>query len=582
MSGCGAKAPLVFSVEDNTMADRNYTRAEVIQIIADTARNHGIDKEDFLRAAYIETGGRFDERAYNAGSRAAGLFQFLPGTAEAYGIRGREMDPRLNADAAARLYHDNQRSITGLHALTGRPYLSGEAAPIGLDMYIAHQQGVAGYGSIQTAQATGYFGRNDTRPNVLANISARDALPITGFGLPELRTMPDGDLARRYVDYWRTKYDRIEIPELGIAPRAAGQLSPVREAEHVLRRGSEGEAVARLQRQLVEHGYTREDGSPLRVDGKFGPVTEAAVMRFQARAGLVPDGVVGRDTAAAMHDPALRDGLLRKGERGEAVERLQRRLIDAGITHVHGKPLVADGKFGPLTQAAVEAYQQKHGLPVDGVAGARTLDALAGRAAEKPPAQATRESDQAPGTPSPAPRKLAPGEVAPPREEDRDSIRLGVWAADAHVDPVPYRRAQGGEPGAWPAGAAAAVSPVLLAQQSRVSHAVSHWLVQHGYNAGQIDAITAATAVATVRDGELLSPGTRFHVARDGQRVAAQYASGLLREIDISSALQHTGEQHLHRATQSLVRPGDDPSRGERETGTHAIQGSSERGRLQI
>lgn len=565
------------------MANKDYTRTEVIQVVADTARNHGIDKDDFLRAAYIETGGRFDERAYNAGSRAAGLFQFLPATAEAYDIRGREMDPRLNADAAARLYHDNQRSIAGLHALTGRPYLSGDAAPIGLDMYIAHQQGVAGYGSIQTALATGHFGRNDTRPNVLANISSRDALPITGFGLPELRTMPDGDLAQRYVDYWRTKYDRIEIPEQGIAPRTEGPRGSVRETEHVLRRGSEGEAVARLQKQLVEHGYTREDGSPLRVDGKFGPVTEAAVMRFQARAGLVPDGVVGRDTAAAVNDPALRDGLLRKGERGEAVERLQRRLIDAGITHVHGKPLVADGKFGPLTQAAVEAYQQKVGLPVDGVAGARTLDALSGRAAEKPPAQATRESDHAQGATGLAPHKVAPGEVAPPpREGQGESRRLGVWAADAHVDPVPYRRAQGGEPGALPGGAAAAVSPVLLAQQSRVSHAISHWLVQQGYNAGQIDAITAATAVATVRDGELLSPGTRFHVARDGQRVAAQYANGQLREIDISSALQQTGEQHMHRATQSLVRPGDDQSRGVRENSAHATQSTAERGRLQI
>lgn len=566
------------------MTDRDYTREEVIQIVADTARNHGIDKGDFLRASYIETGGRFDARAYNAGSRAAGLFQFIPSVAEDYGIRGRELDPRVNADAAARLYHDNARSVAGLHALSGRPYLSGEAAPNGLDLYIAHQQGAAGYGSIQTALATGHFGRNDTRPNVLSNISARDALPITGFGLPELRTLPDGDLARHYVDYWRTKYDRIAIPEQGIAPRSAGRdgAEPAPTLRPVLRRGSEGEAVARLQQALVDHGYTREDGNPLRVDGRFGPVTEAAVMRFQARAGLVPDGVVGRDTAAALKDPALVDGLLRKGESGEAVARLQRRLMDAGITHVHGRPLVVDGKFGPLTQAAVEAYQQKHGLPVDGVAGPRTLDALAGRAPEKAPAQPNKERDLVPGVHGHATAQSAPDEGVKPRGGQGGSMRLGAWAADAHVDPVPYRRAQGGEPVALPGGAAAAVSPVLLAQQSRVSHAISHCLVEQGYNAGQIDAITAATAVAIVHDGELLSPKMRFHVARDGQRVAAQYANGQLREVDISSALLQTGEQHLHRATQSLGRLGDDPNRGERETRTQAIQGTAEWGRLQI
>ena len=35
-------------------------------------------------------------------------------------------------------------------------------------------------------------------------------------------------------------------------------------------------------------------------DGDFGPGTEAAVMQWQKSRGLVPDGIVGKATLAAM------------------------------------------------------------------------------------------------------------------------------------------------------------------------------------------------------------------------------------------------------------------------------------------
>src|SRR5262245_33094297 len=40
------------------------------------------------------------------------------------------------------------------------------------------------------------------------------------------------------------------------------------------------------------------------------------------------------------------------------------------------KPLVLDGIFGPLTDAAVHSFQKREGLKVDGIAGPQTLDAL--------------------------------------------------------------------------------------------------------------------------------------------------------------------------------------------------------------
>jgi putative chitinase len=61
-----------------------------------------------------------------------------------------------------------------------------------------------------------------------------------------------------------------------------------------VRRGDTGDAVVDLQNELIEAGYR------LSVDGDFGEHTEEAVVDFQTRHGLSPDGVVGARTWAAL------------------------------------------------------------------------------------------------------------------------------------------------------------------------------------------------------------------------------------------------------------------------------------------
>lgn len=63
---------------------------------------------------------------------------------------------------------------------------------------------------------------------------------------------------------------------------------------------------------------------------------------------------------------------LRHGSKGQAVRQLQRAL------NANGAKLFPDGDFGDKTEQAVRAYQLKVGLVVDGVAGEKTLAALAG------------------------------------------------------------------------------------------------------------------------------------------------------------------------------------------------------------
>lgn len=63
---------------------------------------------------------------------------------------------------------------------------------------------------------------------------------------------------------------------------------------------------------------------------------------------------------------------LQHGDRGQAVLQLQKQL------NAQGAKLFADGDFGDETEKAVRAYQRKVGLVADGIAGPKTLSALAG------------------------------------------------------------------------------------------------------------------------------------------------------------------------------------------------------------
>jgi putative chitinase len=58
---------------------------------------------------------------------------------------------------------------------------------------------------------------------------------------------------------------------------------------------SEGAEVVKLQERLKELGF-----NPGKIDGDFGPGTEAAVVAFQKSEGLLADGIVGVNTLTAL------------------------------------------------------------------------------------------------------------------------------------------------------------------------------------------------------------------------------------------------------------------------------------------
>ena len=78
---------------------------------------------------------------------------------------------------------------------------------------------------------------------------------------------------------------------------AAGAPPPV--ADSLLEFGDRGAEVMALQQML-----SQALGITLGADGVFGAQTRAAVVDFQARHGLAPDGVVGPKTMAALRQAA--------------------------------------------------------------------------------------------------------------------------------------------------------------------------------------------------------------------------------------------------------------------------------------
>ena len=93
----------------------------------------------------------------------------------------------------------------------------------------------------------------------------------------------------------------VGVVALGAPPAAAVAATPA--SATVLAQGaglgaSPSTAVRRVQRILERRGY--DLGRP-GVDGRFGPLTAAAVRRMQGRYGLAPDGIVGPKTRRVLN-----------------------------------------------------------------------------------------------------------------------------------------------------------------------------------------------------------------------------------------------------------------------------------------
>lgn len=191
---------------------------------------------------------------------------------------------------------------------------------------------------------------------------ARRVLWVSAALLIAILTIPPGASARAH----------------GTAVTEAGSTALVRAGDGYASPGGSG-SVRWIQRRLHLLGY---HAGP--TDGRFGPLTEAAVTRFQANHRLATDGVVGPITTerlrAATSVVKLGTGY-RTPHGSQRVRSIQRRLQALGYA-----PGPIDGLFGPRTEHAVTRFQTDHRLVADGAVGPKTSKRLIPGATPSTPA----------------------------------------------------------------------------------------------------------------------------------------------------------------------------------------------------
>ncbi|MDD2956271.1 MAG: peptidoglycan-binding protein [Oscillospiraceae bacterium] len=165
----------------------------------------------------------------------------------------------------------------------------------------------------------------------------------------------------------------------------------------VLKPGSSGPEVEKIQTCLNVIGTFYPAVPPLNADSVFGAVTERAVSQFQRLFGLLDDGRVGRQTWNAVFsacyrlqeaplDPGLYPGFpLQKGDRGSNVSLLQSYLSLLAQKDRDIPPVAIDGRYGSATERAVFAFQRQSSLPATGVVDRSVWDAIIRRARELAP-----------------------------------------------------------------------------------------------------------------------------------------------------------------------------------------------------
>ncbi|GAA1470381.1 peptidoglycan-binding domain-containing protein [Microbacterium thalassium] len=119
--------------------------------------------------------------------------------------------------------------------------------------------------------------------------------------------------------------------------------------------GDTGDAVRAVQ----QFGFVSFPGvDPLLVDGVYGPVTAERVRFFQESWGLTQDGIAGPETWSFLSALVPGQDLWPLVKVGATQATNWRVLIAQHLLRAHGSGIVADGIFGPLSGAAVTAFQQ--------------------------------------------------------------------------------------------------------------------------------------------------------------------------------------------------------------------------------
>jgi hypothetical protein len=161
-------------------------------------------------------------------------------------------------------------------------------------------------------------------------------------------------------------------------------------AHYKLEKLSDKDIIEAVQDYKHDHTEMLFRRSPLQWDAlKQRALQEKADLVQFAETGIPIDTVARAKAAHSTHHPTIdhiqHAGSLREHDRGAKVRDLQAQLAQIGMHDAHGRALVPDAIFGPGTRAAVEELQRSQNLHLDGIAGAKTQEALQQAAHQRAP-----------------------------------------------------------------------------------------------------------------------------------------------------------------------------------------------------
>jgi putative chitinase len=161
--------------------------------------------------------------------------------------------------------------------------------------------------------------------------------------------------------------DLVKHPELAADPKNASKI-----------------AVWYWENRVPENARDDVRAATKAVNGKYNGLEDREHRFEDWKQRLSPEvmrrlaeGHVGQPQPAHPEHDANKLVPIKEGASGEDVRLLQGSLARLGYTDGHHGELHTDGKFGPGTRTAVEAFQRDHHLAADGVAGPRTMEAIA-------------------------------------------------------------------------------------------------------------------------------------------------------------------------------------------------------------
>ncbi|MHB1315127.1 MAG: C40 family peptidase [Christensenellales bacterium] len=154
----------------------------------------------------------------------------------------------------------------------------------------------------------------------------------------------------------------LSLGPTGLSP----SLSPIPTPEPSLGPGVTSLRVVDLQQRLMDLDYMSADEPT----DYYGPQTRLAVELFQRKHNLVIDGIAGDQTITLLNSSEAKPYTVSLGVSGTDVKELQSRLVELGYM---GE---ATGYYGEVTEEAVNEFQKRNGLTVDGTVGEETLEML--------------------------------------------------------------------------------------------------------------------------------------------------------------------------------------------------------------